>query len=100
PTVLGMLPVTFIVTQCVPGGPVDHALIVMDQADSRGGTDNSGAGGGWTYSGRKGIDAQQVAQLSTLYGFDKPPLERYVSMLKNFLQFDLGESYVRNQRVW
>ena len=29
-----------------------------------------------------GVDAQQIAQLKKLYGFDKPPLERYVLMLE------------------
>jgi peptide/nickel transport system permease protein/microcin C transport system permease protein len=99
PTLFGILTLTFLVTQFVPGGPVDHALIAIDQADARGGAEGN-AGGGWTYSGRKGIDAQQVAQLSALYGFDKPPLERYLAMMGRFLQFDLGESYFRNERVW
>ena len=47
-----------------------------------------------------GVDAQQVAQLKALYGFDKPPLERYVSMLGKFARFDLGDSYFRHQSVW
>ncbi|MDI7046834.1 microcin ABC transporter permease, partial [Escherichia coli] len=34
------------------------------------------------------------------YGFDKPPLERYVLMLKRFATFDLGQSYFRHQSVW
>ena len=29
----------------------------------------------------------------TLYGFDKPPVERFWMMLKQFVQFDLGKSF-------
>ncbi|MGU4703957.1 microcin ABC transporter permease, partial [Burkholderia cepacia] len=47
-----------------------------------------------------GVDAQQLAQLKALYGFDKPPLERYWLMLKRFARFDLGDSYFRHQSVW
>ncbi|MFX5747315.1 microcin ABC transporter permease, partial [Acinetobacter baumannii] len=35
-----------------------------------------------------------------LYGFDKPPLERYWMMLKRFAQFDLGQSYFQHSSVW
>jgi microcin C transport system permease protein len=35
-----------------------------------------------------------------LYGFDKPPLERYFAMLKRFAQLDLGQSYYQHQSVW
>ncbi|PWB80913.1 MAG: microcin ABC transporter permease [Methylocystaceae bacterium] len=102
PTLVGVLTLTFVVIQFVPGGPVDHALAQFDQESARSGAEGaSGAGaGGWNYSGRKGIDAQQVEQLTSLYGFDKPPLERYLTMLGNFLRFDLGQSYFRNESVW
>ncbi|MFV3130945.1 microcin C ABC transporter permease YejB [Niveispirillum sp. KHB5.9] len=99
PTLLGVLTFTFLVTQFVPGGPVEHALGEMDHASARAGAEGGPVEGGWTYSGRKGIDAGQVEQLTALYGFDKPPLERYVLMVGNFLRFDLGDSYFRNESV-
>jgi microcin C transport system permease protein len=101
PTLIGVLTLTFIVTQFVPGGPVDHALAQLD-ADSGKASSDGGAnsGGLWNYSGRQGIDTQQVEQLAVTYGFDKPVLERYVSLLQNFLQFNLGDSYVRSESVW
>jgi microcin C transport system permease protein len=52
------------------------------------------------YTARRDIDAKQVEELKKLYGFDKPPLERYFSMLKSFAQFDLGKSFLRNKDVW
>jgi len=100
PTLLGVLTLTFAVTQFVPGGPVEHVLMQLDGESARAGAEGGAAGGGWSYSGRKGIDAQQIEQLSGLYGFDKPPLQRYWLMLNNFLRFNLGESYFRNDSVW
>jgi microcin C transport system permease protein len=100
PTLLGVLTLTFAVTQFVPGGPVEHVLNQLDQESARAGAEGGAASGGWNYSGRKGIDAQQIEQLSGLYGFDKPPIERYWLMLNNFLRFNLGESYFRNDSVW
>jgi peptide/nickel transport system permease protein/microcin C transport system permease protein len=72
----------------------------MDGESARAGAETGASGGGWSYSGRKGIDAQQIEQLSALYGFNKPPLERYWLMIKNFLRFDFGDSYFRNASVW
>ena len=91
PTILGVLTVTFVIIQFVPGGPVETLL-----AEAR-----AGAGGdSGTYQARRDIDAAQVAELKALYGFDKPPFERYLSMLKSFAQFDLGKSFFRNKDVW
>lgn len=101
PTLLGVLTITFLVTQFVPGGPVESALAQIDGESARSGAESGAvAGGGWNYSGRRGIDAKQVEQLTELYGFDKPLGERYVQLLTNFLKFDLGESYFRNESVW
>ncbi len=100
PTLWGILTLTFLVTQFVPGGPVEHALSDIDSQTGRSGGEHGASTGGWTYSGRRGMDTQQVKQLGALYGFDKPPLQRYLTMLKSFLRFDLGDSYFRNQSVW
>ncbi|MES2886838.1 MAG: microcin C ABC transporter permease YejB [Pseudomonadota bacterium] len=100
PTVLGVLTLTFVVTQFVPGGPVDHALAQIDGESARTGSDAGSGAGGWSYSGRRGIDAKQVEQLTALYGFDKPAWERYLLLLKNFARFELGDSYFRNESVW
>lgn len=99
PTLLGILTLTFIVTQLVPGGPVDQLMAQFTQESARSSAEGSGSGG-WNYSGRVGVDAAQLEQLSQQFGFDQPPLTRYVQMLKSFLVFDLGESYYRHQSVW
>ncbi|MBS1213365.1 MAG: yejB, partial [Proteobacteria bacterium] len=51
------------------------------------------------YKGRQGVDEERLKEIQALYGFDKPPSERYVLMLKRFLVFDLGESYYQHQSV-
>ncbi|WP_269533262.1 microcin C ABC transporter permease YejB [Chitinimonas sp. BJYL2] len=99
PTLLGVLTLTFLITQFVPGGPVEQALAQIDGESARTGTDAAGSSGGWGYAGREGVDDKQVEQLRTAYGFDKPLHERYVQMLGSYLRFDLGESYFRNQKV-
>ncbi len=99
PTLLGVLTLTFLVTQFVPGGLVDHALVQIDMDSAQSSADGSSRGG-WAYSARKGLDSKQIEQLTETYGFDKPPLQRYWDMLKNFARFDFGESYFRNESVW
>jgi microcin C transport system permease protein len=91
PTLIGVLTLTFVVIQFVPGGPVEQIL-----AEARAGT--GGETGG--FSGKRDLDKKQIEELKQLYGFDKPPLERYLSMMKNFAQFDLGKSFLRNRDVW
>ncbi|MDM8359259.1 microcin C ABC transporter permease YejB [Pandoraea communis] len=98
PTLLGVITLTFVVIQFVPGGPVEQVMLEL-KGRAGGGGEASGAGGG-DYRGRRGIDAQQLAQIKALYGFDKTPAQRYWLMLKRFAKFDLGESYFRHQSVW
>lgn len=101
PTLVGVLTLTFAVTQFVPGGPVDHVLSQIDGESARSGADGGSAGGGgWSYSARERIDDKQIQQLTAQYGFDKPWFERYTQMLKNFARFDLGQSYFYNEDVW
>jgi microcin C transport system permease protein len=95
PTLIGVLTVTFLVTQFVPGGPVDHALNKLDDGAEAGLSEGS-----WSYTGSRRISAQQIQQLTVQFGFDKPLPLRYWLMLKGFAHFDLGDSYFRNQSVW
>jgi microcin C transport system permease protein len=90
PTIIGALTVTFLVIQFVPGGPVEQVLAEM-RAGVGGDTEGMRAG--------RDIDAKQLAELKALYGFDKPPLERYFSMLGSFARFDLGRSFMQNKDV-
>ncbi|HEX2603983.1 MAG TPA: microcin C ABC transporter permease YejB [Oxalicibacterium sp.] len=99
PTLFGVIAITFAVIQFVPGGPVEQALIELKGQVGAGG-EASGGGASSQYRGRQGIDAERVAEIKKLYGFDKPPLERFWQMLKGFATFDLGQSFYHHEDVW
>ena len=97
PTLFGILLLTFVVIQFVPGGPVEQMVSQLQGRDTGGeGAAASGAG----YRGRQGVDAARIEEIKQLYGFDKPPLERFVQMLKQFARFDLGKSFFYPKDVW
>ncbi|MDQ8021905.1 MAG: ABC transporter permease subunit [Moraxellaceae bacterium] len=98
PTLLGILTITFVVIQFVPGGPVEQMVSQMQGRNAGG--EAAGAGGGSDYRGRQGVDAAQVEEIKKLYGFDKPAGERYLQMLGQFASFDLGKSFYHNKDVW
>mgnify|MGYP000314179936 FL=1 len=97
PTLLGVLLMTFVVIQFVPGGPVEQMVAQLQGRDS-GGEGAAAAGSG--YRGRQGVDAARIAEIKTLYGFDKPPAERFWMMLQQFARFDLGKSFFYPKNVW
>lgn len=94
PTLLGVLLITFIVTQFVPGGPVEQYL-----AEARAGTGGA-EGGGLSYRGDQGVDPKRIEEIKALYGFDKPAPERFFQMLGQYARFDLGRSFFQNKDVW
>jgi microcin C transport system permease protein len=100
PTLIGVLTLTFAVVQFVPGGPVEQMVLELKGRGGAGVGAGESTGGGSTYRGRQGIDEKNLAEIKALYGFDKPPIERYFSMLARFAQFDLGKSYYQHQSVW
>lgn len=96
PTLFGIMLVTFTITQFVPGGPVER-LISQIEGNSLGGEVR--ASGNGLYRGNKGLDQEKIDQLKALYGFDKPPVERFLTMMKNYLLLDFGESYNHHKSV-
>ena len=97
PTLFGIMLVTFIITQFVPGGPVER-MIAQIQGHGAGGEVSAPAPTD-LYQGARGLDRERIAQLKKLYGFDKPPAERFVSMMKHYLMFDFGTSYYHHEGV-
>ena len=97
PTLIGVIAITFAVIQFVPGGPVEQALLELK---GRSGAGEATGGGAADYRGRQGIDAERVAEIKALYGFDKPASERFWQMLKGFVSFDLGQSFYHHKDVW
>jgi microcin C transport system permease protein len=103
PTLFGIMLVTFVVTQFVPGGPVERLLAEIEGHSTAG--LSTGKGEVRTivksdlYQGAQGLDADRLEKLRALYGFDKPPTERFLTMMKNFLVFDFGTSYYHHKSV-
>ncbi|MFA5627874.1 MAG: microcin C ABC transporter permease YejB [Thiohalomonadaceae bacterium] len=96
PTLFGVLLITFIVIQFVPGGPVEQLVAQLKAQDMQGEV-SSGTQG--LYRGAQGLDAERLAELQAYYGFDKPAWQRFVEMLGNYLSFNLGESYFHHRSV-
>ena len=95
PTLLGVLLLTFVVIQFVPGGPVEQYL-----AEAKAGAGRGVEGASMSYRGGQGVDPKRLEEIKALYGFDKPPVERFVQMLGQFARFDLGTSFFQNKSVW
>jgi microcin C transport system permease protein len=96
PTLIGVMLITFIVTQFVPGGPVEQ-LVSQLEGQSEQGEASTGSRG--LYRGARGLDPEHVEEIRALYGFDKPVHQRFFSMMKNYLTFNFGESYFHNRSV-
>ncbi|NLX18275.1 MAG: ABC transporter permease subunit [Desulfobulbus sp.] len=94
PTLFGIMLITFTVTQFVPGGPVERLMAELSGYGSGGDTTGSGL-----YQGNKGLDRERVEQLKKIYGFDQPPLTRFVTMMRQYLVFDFGQSYYHHMSV-
>ena len=96
PTLFGVMVVTFMVIQFVPGGPVEQLISQMQHHSVAG-----EAGGSFVphYRGDSGLDAERLEKLKALYGFDKPVYERFIDMLVNYATFNLGDSYFHHKSV-
>jgi microcin C transport system permease protein len=116
PTLLGIMAVSFAIIQFAPGGPVEQIIAnltgeggnAMDRISGGGGDEVGGGQGADTivggegsskYRGAQGLDPEFIAQLEKQFGFDKPPLERFLTMLWNYIRFDFGDSYFRDVSV-
>jgi microcin C transport system permease protein len=105
PTLFGIMLINFALVQFVPGGPVEQILAQLEsEADVFSGIAGSGgeirqAGKNAEYLGAQGLPEDFVADLERQFGFDKPPVERFLSMLWDYLRFDFGESYFRSISV-
>lgn len=106
PTLLGVMVINFTLVQFVPGGPIEQIIAQMEgQGDVFGGFAGGGddvargGGGDERYIGARGLPPEFIAQLEREFGFDKPPVERFLNMLWNYMRFDFGTSYFRSISV-
>ena len=118
PTLLGIMAITFVIVQFAPGGPVEQVIAQLTGTDvdpsSRVGggqsgdfgNTNPGANAGLDassvtskYRGAQGLDPELIKEIEKQFGFDKPPLERFLLMIWNYLRFDFGDSYFKDRPV-
>jgi microcin C transport system permease protein len=115
PTLFGILVINFIIIQAAPGGPVEQMIAKIRgsnvEATARltgagtetmhGGMEQFGESHGFEskYRGAQGLDPEFIKKLEKMFGFDKPPLERFLLMVKNYLTFNFGNSYFKDRSV-
>lgn len=116
-TLFGIMAVNFLFIQLAPGGPVEQVIAKLQGgASSLGrisgasagaaeagasavGMSKSGSALNSKYRGAQGLDPALIAELEKQFGFDKPVHARFLDMVKNFLRFDFGKSFYRDESV-
>ena len=102
-TLLGILLINFVIIQMTPGGPVEHMMMKFRQSGEETGTLFSA---GSTVSEVKASYNKEVSvndeikeELVKAFGFDKPAHERFLKMIWDYMRFDFGTSFYRNETV-
>lgn len=117
PTLFAIILINFAVVQVLPGGPVEQllselsgqAVDVTGRVSGNVGSEtleentasNVGDAGSTTskYRGAQGLPPEFIAELEQQFGLDKPAHERFLLMLRNYLVFDFGDSFFKDQSV-
>ena len=113
PTLFGIMLINFAIVQVVPGGPVEQMIAQMTGTAVESTARFSGGSEGETtefntnnttlndskYRGAQGLDPDIIEEIEKMYGMDKPAYERFYKMIKDYLTFDFGESFFRDQKV-
>ena len=120
PTLIGIVTITFLIIQFVPGGPIDQMKSILK---GHSGTMSEAGGGAQKMMSVKqsGIDDINLKQLKKIYNLDRPLWERYIRTFlwyspknkeavqidqflnrdnwEGFLVFKFGDSFYRNKSV-
>jgi microcin C transport system permease protein len=107
PTLFGIIAINFVVVQFAPGGPVEqmiaelkgHGTGTTGRLTGQGGMEAAAGSTSETYRGARGLDPHIIADIRRMFGFDKPAPERFMIMLGEYLRFDFGRSFFRDQTV-
>jgi len=118
PTLFAIMLINFVVIHIAPGGPVEQIIAEISGIGSditervtRTGTGDTVLQSGSQealgaarsanskYRGAQGLDPEFIAQLEERFGFDKPLHVRFVQTMRNYLFFDFGQSFFRDQDV-
>lgn len=116
PTLFGIMLITFLLAQVMPGGPVERVIAQLTGTESSissriggGGSDVGGPGGASQaggaegvmskYRGAQGLEPEFIKQLEQQFGLDKPAHERFFKMMKDYATLNFGKSYFRDTPV-
>jgi microcin C transport system permease protein len=111
PTLFGIMVINFVVIQAAPGGPIEQQIQQLTAGATADVTARvTGVGPGDTpgqvaeqlesrYRGARGLPPEFILELEQRYGFDRPLPERFVKMIGDYLRFDFGTSYFRDETV-
>ena len=106
PTLIGIITLNFFIVQLAPGGPVDQMIAQLTGQVAGATSRVAGATSApqpiestTQYAGAVGLDPKLIKAIEEQFGFDKPLHERYFRMLKDYLVFELGESYYQSRPV-
>jgi microcin C transport system permease protein len=118
PTLFGIMVLNFLIVQAAPGGPIEQIVAKLQgnavEATARvsgGGAGetsapgqalregNAGAAVSSRYRGAQGVDPELIKELEKQFGFDQPMHVRFFKMMGNYLRFDFGKSYFRDESV-
>ena len=114
---MAILITTFAFVQLAPGGPIENIAAKLQglntDATSRISGSAAGASEGKSdlnrntavrketpkYRGTQGLDPDLIRSLEKQFGFDQPMGTRFLKMIKNYLTFDFGKSFYRDEKV-
>jgi len=97
PTFIGITIMVFLVTRFVPGGPIERIIAQAQQMQAMEGGRRSVSSSG---EQSQPLSEEQIEELKTYYGFDKPVLTSYFIWLGKVLRGDLGVSTRYYDPVW
>ena len=115
PTLFGIILINFFLIQFVPGGPIEQILAELQGKNNvfesiAGGSENNDLNNDFQsnqsnsfsekYIGARGLPDDFIIELEKQFGFDKPPIERFLKMIWSYICFDFGESYFRSISVF
>ncbi len=119
PTLFGIMVLNFLIVQAAPGGPIEqivaklqgNAVEATARVSGSSGGDVAGPGqalrennaaasaAASRYRGAQGVDPELILELEKQFGFDKPLHTRFLKMMGDYLRFDFGKSYFRDENV-
>ena len=117
PTLFGIMVINFAIVQFAPGGPIEQIIAEVTGTDAGTTSRISGGSGRETgtpgqrstagagidvtskYRGAQGLDPEFIKDLERQFGFDRPLPQRFLLMMGNYLRFEFGTSYFRDESV-